>query len=95
MEPEELGFQVRSTMCWMVVPDPVAVSTADVELLATNEIVADVLPLAVGANVTVKGALWPAERFSGRERPAIVNTGLLEVAEERVKLPPLAVTVPF
>jgi hypothetical protein len=90
-----LAFHERSTMCWMVVPDPLAVSIAELELLATKEMVADALPLAVGANVTVKGALCPAARLSGRESPAIVNAALFEVAEVRVRLPPLAVTDPF
>ena len=95
MEPDVLASQDRSTMCWMVVPDPLAVSTTEVELLATNEMVAEAAPVVVGANVTVKGALWPAARFMGKESPAIANTGLFEVAEERVRLPPVAVTVPF
>src|SRR5215470_353108 len=92
---EGLAFHDRSTMCWMVVPDPVAVSTAELELLATNEMLADTAPLVVGVNVTLKGALWPAARLSGSESPAIVNAALFEVAEVRVRLPPLAVTVPF
>lgn len=95
MEPDVLASQDKSTMCWIVVPDPLAVSTAELELLATNEMVVDAVPVVVGANVTVKGTLCPAARFRGKESPAIVNTGLFEVAEERVRLPPVAVTVPF
>jgi hypothetical protein len=95
IEPDVLASQDKSTMCWMVVPDPLAVSTAEVELLATNEMVADAVPVVVGANVTVKGALCPAARLRGRERPAIVNAELFELADERVRLPPLAVTVPL
>jgi len=82
-------------MCWTVVPDPLTISTAELELLAAKEMVADAAPLFVGAKVTLKGAFCPAARLSGRESPAIVNATLFEVAEVRVRLPPLAVTVPF
>lgn len=55
IELEVLAFQDRSMMCWTVAPEPLAVSVAEVELLAKNEMFAEAVPEAVGANVTVKG----------------------------------------
>jgi hypothetical protein len=52
-----LAFHDRSTVCWIVTAEPVAVSDAEVELLAKKEILAVAVPAAVGANVNVKGAL--------------------------------------
>ena len=52
-----LGFHQRSTSCWTVAPDPVAVSDVVPEFDVKKEMLAEVDPAAVGANVTVKGAL--------------------------------------
>ena len=52
-----LAFHERSTVCWRVVPEPVAVSDAEFEVEVKKEIVAAADPDAVGANVTVNGAL--------------------------------------
>jgi len=54
---EVLAFHDRSTVCWTVTAEPVAVSDVEVELLAKKEILAMAVPVAVGANVSVKGAL--------------------------------------
>jgi hypothetical protein len=56
-EVEVLAFHDRSTVCWIVTAEPVAVSDAEVELLAKKEILAVAVPAAMGANVNVKGAL--------------------------------------
>ena len=79
----------------MVAPDPLAVSSAEDELPPRKERLAEAVPTALGANVTVKGTLWPAANVTGKERPAIVNAELLELAEDSVTLPPLAVTLPL
>jgi len=52
-----LAFHDKSTLCWMVAPEPLAVSKAEVELLVKKEMLAEDIPVAVGANVTVKGRL--------------------------------------
>ena len=57
IELDVLAFQDRSTLCWTVVPEPVALSDAEFELLATKVIFAEAVPAAVGANVTVNVAL--------------------------------------
>jgi hypothetical protein len=44
-------------MCWIVTAEPVAVSDAEIELLAKKETLAVAVPAAVGANVNAKGAL--------------------------------------
>ena len=51
-----LAFHERSTLWAIVAPEPVADSDA-VELPAMKEMFAEAVPGAVGANVTVKGAL--------------------------------------
>lgn len=56
-EVDVLALHDSSTLCWTVAPEPVAVSDADVALLAKKEIFAEAAPDAVGANVTVKGTL--------------------------------------
>jgi hypothetical protein len=53
----ELAFHDRSTVCLIVTAEPVAVSDAEVELLAKKEILAVAVPAVVGANTNVKGAL--------------------------------------
>jgi hypothetical protein len=94
IEVDVLAFQDKSTVCWMFAPEPLAGSKAEVEVLVKKEIFAEAVPLVVGANVTVKGTLWPAARVTGRVTPPRVNTELLELAADRVTLPPLAVTLP-
>lgn len=92
---EVLAFHDSSTVCWTVTAKPVAVSDAEVELLAIKEILAVAVPAAVGAKVNVKGALWPAASVIGRVSPATVKAELLELAEDKVTLPPFAITVPL
>ena len=43
---------------------------------------ADVLPLTCGANVSVKGTLCPAAIVRGNAIPLKANSELLELAEE-------------
>lgn len=94
-EGDVLAFHDRSTLCAIVAPEPVAVSDAEVELLAMKEMFAEADPAAVGANVTVKRTLWPAASVTGNVSPATVKAELLEPTEDRVKPPPVAVTVPL
>jgi len=93
-ESDVLGFQDKSTMCWIVPPEPLAVST-DVELLVKNEMLAEAAPTAVGANVTLKGTLCPLWMVIGRESPAKVKSELFELAEDTTTFPPLAVRLPL
>jgi hypothetical protein len=62
--------------------------------LLAKEIFPEDVPLACGANVTVKVALCPAAIVAGNDSPLRVNSGLLEPAEATVTLAPLAVRVP-
>ena len=94
-EVEVLAFQDKSMMCWMVPPDPIAVSTDEVEVLVTKEMLAEVVAVAVGAKLTVKGTLCPAASVTGSVRPPTVKTELLELTEETVTPPPLAVIFPL
>lgn len=52
-----LAFHDRSTLCWIVAPEPLAVSTAELEVEVKNEMFADKVPVAVGLNITVNEAL--------------------------------------
>lgn len=79
----------------MVAPDPLADSATEFELLDAKVRLADAVPVVVGAKVTVKGTLWPEDRVTGRESPLTVNSELFEEVEERVTVPPLAVTAPL
>ena len=65
------------------------------ELLEKKEIWAEAAPEAVGVNVTVYGTLCPADRVSGGFTPASVNAELLELVEDNVTLPPVAVRLPL
>src|ERR1051325_7755941 len=94
-EVEVLAFQDKSTMCWLVPPEPLAVSTDEDELLVTKEMLAEVVSVAVGAKLTAKGTLCPAASVTGSVRPPTVKTELLELTEETVTLPPLAVIFPL
>lgn len=78
----------------MVAPAPVAVSAIE-ELPVKKEILAELLPTAVGEKVIVNGTLCPADIVNGRLSPANVNWELVELADDSVTLPPLAVTEPF
>ena len=78
----------------MVAPEPVAVSDAEVELLAMKEMFDEAAPAAVGVNVTVKGTLWPAASVTGNVSPLMVNAELLEPTDDKVTPAPLAVTLP-
>jgi hypothetical protein len=76
-------------------PVPVADSARDEsEALLENKILADVLPLTCGANVSVKGTLCPAAIVTGNVMPLNANSELLELAEETVTLEPLALSAP-
>jgi len=55
IEVDVLALHDRSTVCWMVAPEPLAVSDAEVELLVKNEMFAEAVAVEVGANVTVNG----------------------------------------
>jgi len=94
-ELDVLAFHDRPTVCWTAAPAPEAVSDAERALPANIEMFAEAEPAAVGVNVTVKGRLWPEARVTGRDSPPTVNTELLELAEDKTTLPPLAVTLPF
>ena len=63
--------------------------------MVKNEIFADAVPLAVGVKVTVNGRLCPAAMVVGNVTPLTVKAELLELADDRVTLPPLALTLPF
>jgi hypothetical protein len=56
-EVDALAFQDKSTVCWMAAPEPLTVCDADVELLEKKEILADAVPVVVGAKLIVKGTL--------------------------------------
>jgi hypothetical protein len=90
-----LAFHHRLTTCGWVAPEPLAVCEAEVEFVVKNEIFADAVPLAVGAKVTVNGRLWPAGIVVGNVTPLTVKAELLELADDSVTLPPLALTLPF
>src|SRR5437667_3306668 len=79
----------------MVAPVPLAVFEIELELLVKKEILAEAVAAAVGAKVTVKGTICPAAIVTGKASPLSVNWELLELADERVTLPPLAVRLPF
>jgi hypothetical protein len=56
---------------------------------------AEAVPVAVGEKVTVKGRLCPEAMVTGKVTPPRVNWELLELADDKLTLPPLAVTLPF
>ena len=70
----------------MIAPVPLAVSEAELEPLVKKEMMAEAVPVAVGAKVTVKGTLCPAAIVTGKASPLSVNWELLELADERVTL---------
>jgi hypothetical protein len=68
----------------------VAVAGEFVALLV-NEIVVEAAPLLCGENVTVKFALWPADRVKGNDKPLMANSELPTLSPETVTLAPLAI----
>ena len=76
-------------------PVPLADSARDEsEALLENKMLADVLPLTCGANVSVKGTACLAAIVRGSVTPLNANSELLELAEETVTLEPLALSAP-
>ena len=74
---------------------PVTTSVVDgIEALLAKEMFAEAVPLARGANVTVKGTLCPAAMVRGRVMPLKPNSELLEAPEGMVTLEPVALSVP-
>lgn len=78
---------------FMPVPVAVAVSVEFEALLLMVKVALED-PDAVGVNVTVKDALFPAAIVAGSESPLTLNTELLELIEFTVTLAPLTVRVP-
>jgi hypothetical protein len=80
---------------WLLTPVP-ATSSGRVafDALLKNLIVPPVHPIAVGAKLTLRSALCPAGKTSGRLKEDVVNSELLTVIAEIVTLvSPLFVTV--
>ena len=65
------------------------------EALLAKARLADVVPEACGAKVTVNGAELPAAMVSGSEIPLSANSGLVTLADDTVTLAPVAVSVPL
>jgi len=61
--------------------------------LLAREMIPDAVPLARGVKVKVSDTLCPAAMVSGKDIPPRMNSGLLEVAEDRIALEPVAVRV--
>jgi hypothetical protein len=66
---------------------------AFVALLA-KEAVVEAAPLAVGVNVTVYAALWPAGIVTGNDSPLMVNSEPTTLTDETVTLAVVAVSCP-
>lgn len=93
---EVLAFHDRLTLCdGAGVPVPLNVSVV-VEgcALLVKVSVPLAAPVVRGPNVTVNEVLWPAGIVTGKERPPMLNTELLELAAVIVTLAPLAVKLP-
>ena len=95
IEVDVLAFQDKATVCWMVAPVPLAVSEIELEPPVKKEMLVEAVAAAVGAKVTVKGTICPAAIVTGKASPLSVNWELLELADDRVTLPPVAVRLPF
>ena len=65
------------------------------EALLAKVRLADVVPEACGAKVTVNGAELPAAMVTGSEIPLSANSGLVTLADDTVTLAPVAVSVPL
>ena len=63
--------------------------------MLANEREAEVVPLAWGVKVTVKGADWPAVKVTGKEIPEKTNSLLLRLADVIVSEAPVAVKLPL
>jgi hypothetical protein len=61
--------------------------------LLAREMIPDAVPLARGVKVKVSDTLCPAAIVLGKDIPLRMNSGLLEVAEDRIALEPVAVRV--
>lgn len=92
---ELLACQESATLCWAVAtPVPLAAIVVEAFVaLLVNPIEAAAPPLACGEKVRVKVALCPADRVAGSDKPEMLNSELLEAADEMVTLAPLAVSV--
>ena len=93
---EVLAFQARETLCCTgAVPVPVSDCVfVGLEALLTKLKLAEAVPDACGAKVTVKLAELPAAIVSGREMPLSVNSELVMLADYTVTDPVLALSVP-
>ncbi len=92
---DELAFQFRVTLCCAgAVPAPLKDSaTEPLTALLANVRVAEVLPEACGANVTLNGTLCPEAIVSGKEIPLNENSVPVLRAEDTVTEPMLALKV--
>ena len=98
MYPETLeppGDHESPTLCDAgAEPAPLTDSTVvDGEALLPKAILAELVPLACGLNVTVKDAALPAGIVIGSCIPLRENSGVLAEADEIVTLDPLAAKV--
>ena len=71
-------------------PNRRASTVVQVVALLLNERLAEVEPLACGANFTVNEALFPAAIVKGKVTPLKLNSELFTVAEDTVTDAPLA-----
>lgn len=78
--------------CGAVAPVPLRPTIGDVGALVENVRFADAVPLAVGANTTLKGTDFPAAIVIGSVIPEILNSPSVDEAPETVTLAPLAVS---
>ncbi len=92
---EVLAIQERSTpCCGGGVPLPVRDwSAGEFEALLAKEALAEGVPLAWGAKITVYDAFCPAAMVNGNESPLRANSEMLGVPEKTVTLEPLALRV--
>jgi hypothetical protein len=92
---EVLAVQERSTPCGGGgVPLPVRDwSAGEFEELPAKEALAEAVPLAWGAKITVNDAFCPAARVNGNESPLRTNSEVLGVPEKMVTLEPVALSV--
>jgi hypothetical protein len=78
---------------WLLMPVPPTLRLA-VDALLKNLIVPPVHPVVVGAKLTLRLTLWPADKTSGRLKEDVVNSELPTAIPETVALAfPVFVTV--
>lgn len=78
---------------WLLVPVPPTLRLV-LDALVRNLIVPPVHPVVVGAKLTVRLTLWPADKTSGRLKEDVVNSELPTAIPETVALVfPVFVTV--